>query len=138
MRAGNITREGFLGEDKRNLAEILEADQATVSHLGLTHEEIADRMEYFTEKGKAGLGTWVEVDEVYEVRVEDVRGKLPSPWGGPGLIPKRNTYLRNHSLDEEIVWTAMNERLIRRHGFYEGKGSPFRQDPRRLKRVLGL
>jgi hypothetical protein len=95
-------------------------------------------MEFFSEQGREGLGTWVEVDETYEVRVEDVRGKLPSPWGGPGLVPKRNTYLRNKALDEEIVWTAMNEHFIRAHGFYEGKGSPFRQEPKKLKRVLGL
>jgi hypothetical protein len=28
--------------------------------------------------------------------------------------------------------------MIEAHGFYEGKGSPFRVDPERAARVLGL
>lgn len=138
MKPGRITQDGFLGEDRRALAEILDDDNAEVTRLGLTHDAIADRMSYFTEKGKDGLGTWVDVDDIFQVRVESVRGMLPSPWGEPGLYPKRNTYLRNTDTGDEIVWTALNEHLIREHGFYEGKGSPFRLEPSVLKRALGL
>ncbi|MHC4591813.1 MAG: hypothetical protein ACYS8L_03845 [Planctomycetota bacterium] len=40
MRPGLITRDGFLGTDRRQLLEILEEDQNTVSALGLRHEQI--------------------------------------------------------------------------------------------------
>jgi hypothetical protein len=138
MRPGLIARDGFLGTDRRQLLEILEEDQNAVAGLGLRHEQIAERMAYFTEAGKKGLGTTVTVDENYEVRVQSVRGMLPCPWGHKGLCPKVNVFLTNLRTGDEMVWTALNVHLIREHGFYEGRGSPFRIDPAHAKRALGL
>ncbi|MFW6189740.1 MAG: hypothetical protein ACOC7T_04825 [Planctomycetota bacterium] len=138
MQPGAIVKDGFLGEDRRSLAEILEEDQNTVSSLGLTHEQIADRMEYFTEKGKRGLGTTVTVDDDYEVRVQSVRGFLPCPWGHKGLYPKLNVFLKNLINGEELTWTGLEVHLIREHGFYQGRGSYFRIEPERAARALGL
>jgi len=138
MAPGRITRDGFLGSDRRALIEIIEQDRNAVARLGLTNQQIADRLDYLTEHGKAGLGTWVLVEGDLEVRVESVRGGLPCPWGHKGLYPKMNVFLRNLTTGEELVWTGMQIHLVREHGFYEGKGSPFRLDPERVARALGL
>jgi hypothetical protein len=47
-------------------------------------------------------------------------------------------FLTNLRTGDEMVWTALNVHLIREHGFYEGRGSPFRIDPAQAKRALGL
>jgi hypothetical protein len=138
MRPGLISRDGFLGDDMRPLSEIIDQDESTVHSLGLTHRQIADRMEYFTERGKGGLGTTVDVDDRFHVRVETVRGVIPCPWGHRGLYPKVNVWFRNMETGEEMTWTALSIHLIRAHGFYEGRGSTFRVDPGLAKRALEL
>ena len=74
MRPGVITKDGFLGPDTRNLVDILIDDEAVVQRLSLTHQDIAEKMKEFRDKGKKGLGLFVEVEPHFEVQVEGVRG----------------------------------------------------------------
>jgi hypothetical protein len=55
-----------------------------------------------------------------------------------GMYPKENVRVVNKKTGEEIRWTALNIHMIKEHGFYEGKGSPFRIEPLDLIRVLEL
>lgn len=137
MRPGVITRDGFLGEDHRHLVDILEADAAEVRRLGLTHEQIAERMQELSEAGRRGLGEPIRVEPHFEVRVDGVRGKLPCPFHG-GIFPKTNTIVQNVNRDRRITYTDLNIHMVREHGFYEGKGSPFRVAPRDLAEVLEI
>ncbi|MGE4453816.1 MAG: hypothetical protein AB7D92_04720 [Sphaerochaeta sp.] len=136
MQKGVITLYGFLGDDKRKLVDILESDNLTVRKYHTTHQAIAERMEYFREKGLGGLGEFITVDETFEVKVETVRGVLPSPFGGKGMYGKTNTTVRNKKLDRSVVYTDLHIHFVRDHGFYEGKGSPFRLEPEDLIAVL--
>ncbi len=138
MKPGVITLHGFLGKDDRNLVDILIEDEAAVSRLGLTHLQIGRRMAELREKGERGLGEYIDVAPHFQVRVETVRGKLPSPFGGPGLHQKTNTAVRNLQLGEEVVYSDMQIHLVRDHGFYEGKGSPFRLEPARTAEILEI
>jgi hypothetical protein len=138
MRSGGIVREGFLGSDRRSLSEILDEDQNAINHLGVTHQQIAERMEHLCEEGKRGLGTTVHVDEDFEVSVQSVRGFLPCPWGHKGLYPKLNVHVRNRRSGRTMLWTGMQIHLIRDHGFYQGRGSGFRIEPQDAVEILAL
>lgn len=138
MKPGVITRDGFLGNDKRKLIDILIEDDAEVKRLDLTHKRIANRMIYFRDAGLRGLGEFITVEPHFEVKVDTVRGKLPSPFGEPGIFPKTNTTVKNMNLDKEITYTDLNIHMILAHGFYEGKGSPFRLEPKELKEILEI
>jgi hypothetical protein len=138
MRPGVITRDGFLGSDRRKLADILEEDHAVVRRLGLTHERIADRMQELREAGKRGLGQAIRVAPHFDVRVDSVRGKLPCPFRHPGVFPKTLVMVTNLDTGEEITYSDLNIHMIRSHGFYEGKGAGFRLDPAVLARVLEI
>lgn len=138
MKPGAITLNGFLGPDTRALIDILAEDEQSVKNLGLTHAEIGRAMSEIRNAGKKGLGEFTHVDPNFEVRVESVRGKLPSPFGGPGLYPKTNTQVRNTQIDKEVVFSDMQIHLIGDHGFYEGKGSPYRLEPALLAEVLEI
>ncbi len=137
MRPGVITRDGFLGTDRRHLVDILEADAAEVRRLGLTHERIADRMQALSAAGRRGLGEPIHVEPHFEVRVDGVRGKLPCPFHG-GIFPKTNTIVRNLDSGSSITYTDLNIHMVREHGFYEGEGSPFRVAPGELAEVLEI
>jgi hypothetical protein len=136
MQPGVICRDGFLGNDTRKLVEILIEDDAEVKRLGTTHEDIANRMRDLRDAGMKGLGEFVTVPPHFEVRVDSVRGKLPCPFGHPGVIPKTNTTVKNLESGEEITYTDLNIHMIGSHGFYEGKGACFRLEPVDLLRIL--
>jgi hypothetical protein len=136
MAPGKITREGFMGADARNLADILTEDDAAVTRLGLSHGALSRRMAELRDAGATGLGEFVSVAPCFEVRVDSVRGKLPCPFGDPGVFPKTNVTVRNLRTGREIVYTDLHIHLVSAHGFYEGKGSPFRLEPRDLAEIL--
>ncbi len=138
MRPGVITRDGFLGSDRRKLIDILIEDDEAVKRMDLTHQRIAGRMIELRDAGMRGLGEFVEVPPHYEVRVDSVRGKLPCPFGDPGIFPKTNVMIRNIRLGRELTYTDLHIHLIGSHGFYEGTGSPFRLEPAELAEVLEI
>lgn len=136
MGPGIITRDGFLGADGRSLVDILTGDEAAVNRLGATHGDIADRMIGLRDAGAGGLGEFLDVPPHFEVRVDSVRGKLPCPFGDPGIFPKTNTTVRNTRLGREITYTDLHIHMIGSHGFYEGRGSPYRLEPADLAEIL--
>ena len=138
MQPGIITLHGFMGTDSRNLIDILIDDDAVIKRMGLTHEQVAMRMEYLRDEGIRGLGEFISVDPHFEVKVDSVRGKLPCPFGHPGLYPKTNITVQNSSINRRITYTDLVIHLIGSHGFYEGKGSPFRVEPKDIVQILEI
>lgn len=137
MLPGKITLKGFLGTDRRSLNEILIEDDAEVKRLGTTHERIAARMQTLRDAGKAGLGESISVENKYEVRVDDVRGKLPCPFED-AVVQKTFIQVKNTDRDEVITYTDLHIHMIKEHGFYEGHQSGFRLPPADLMRILDI
>ncbi|MCE1245481.1 MAG: hypothetical protein LWY06_02430 [Firmicutes bacterium] len=135
MAPGVITLSGFLGDDLRKLIDILIADEETVTLMGLSHDQIASRMIELRDAGVRGLGDFINVVPHFEVKVDSVRGKLPCPFGDPGVFPKTNTTVKNLKTGKEVTFTDLNIHMILAHGFYQGRGSLFRLDPEFLAEV---
>jgi hypothetical protein len=138
MKPGVITRDGFVGPDERNLIDILVEDDAEVKRLGLTHEQVAARMQELRDAGREGLGDPVPVPPHYEISVDIARGKLPCPFGHRGLIRKSMILVKNLEKSREITFTDMNIHMIGEHGFYQGKGSSFRLEISDLADILDI
>lgn len=138
MKPGKITKDGFLGTDNRKLIDILIDDDAKVKRLGLDHKMIAEKMQYFKDKGLEGLGEFINVNDHFEVRVDTVRGKLPCPFKHKGLYRKTYIIVKNKKLNKEITYTDLLIHLISEHGFYEGKGSLFRLEPEDIAEILEI
>jgi hypothetical protein len=136
MKPGVITRDGFLGTDSRNLIDILVEDDETVKRMDLSHALIAQRMVDLRDAGHRGLGNFVSIEPHYEVKVDSVRGKLPCPFGDPGIFQKTNTTVINSKTGREVTYTDLHIHMIGSHGFYEGRGSPFRLEPVDLTETL--
>jgi len=133
-----ISRDGFLGADRRTPEAIIRADGAELKKLNLTGKAIAGRMTYFREAGKKGLGEFVPLAPHFEVLCEVARGLLPCPFGEPGRHRKTIVTVRNLRLKKEITFSDLNIHLIAEHGFFEGRGSPFRLEPTELAQVLEI
>jgi hypothetical protein len=138
MRPGVITLEGFLGSDYRSLDDIINEDDGAVSRMGLRHEEIARRMIELKQAGEEGLGEFIKVPPHFEVKVDSVRGKLPCPFIHPGIYRKTNTTVVNTEQGREITYTDLHIHMIEAHGFYEGRGSRFRLEPKELVEILEI
>jgi len=138
MMPGEISRIGFLGNDNRKLVDILLDDGQAVTSLGLNHRFLADKMEAVMEKARESFGNPVLIDGFLEVTAEDSRGTIACPFRHMGMYPKVNVQAVNIKTGESIHWTALNVHMIREHGFYEGKGSPFRVEPLDLIRILEI
>lgn len=137
MQPGNISANGFLGQDTRNLTDIIRSDQVTVDQLGLSHQQIANRLRTLTDKGKAGLGRPVILeDEALSVTVEDYRGMIPCPFQDHISHDKRLTTCTTLKDRRTVRWSDLNIHMIEAHGFYEGRGSPFRIEPETVAAVL--
>ncbi|MBE0618528.1 MAG: hypothetical protein IH608_11475 [Proteobacteria bacterium] len=137
MAPGVLTMDGFLGADSRDLIEILQDDDGAVRRFELSHAELADVLQRLTDAAIHAFGAPVR-EGVYEVCACEARGVLPCPFGEPGLHPKAVLEAKRTDTGQHLSWTALQIHLIREHGFYEGRGSPFRLDPVGLARFLGL
>ena len=103
FQPGQITREGFLGNDTRHLHDIIEEDAHTLARLGVSPEQIADRLQYFIEEGKKGLETPVNLGD-FTTQVIWRRGMLPSPFGDPKkLYHKIVATVTNNKLQKKIT-----------------------------------
>ncbi|MFP4497475.1 MAG: hypothetical protein ACLFQV_04630 [Vulcanimicrobiota bacterium] len=138
MKPGIITLSGFLGEDGRNLIDILESDDAEVKRLGYTHEQIADKMKQLRDAAYEGLEEYFEIPPHFKVKVATFRGKLPCPFGDPGVHRKVITHVINTEKDQELFYTDLSIHMIKEHGFYQGRGSSYRIDPGKAAEVLEL
>ena len=135
---GKITKEGFLGDDTRHIHDIIAADMHTLDQLGVTQEQIADRLQYFIEEGKKGLESVVDLGD-FTTQVIWSRGMLPSPFADPKkLYHKIIATVVNKQLQKTIRYTQLNVHLIRDHGFFEGKTSVFRLEPAEVVQVLDI
>ncbi len=132
MRSGKLVMGGFLGPDKRRPYDVIEEDLSVVWHLGHTVEELALRMQSLTQAGIEGMGSPVIVEDRLEVVVEDHKGMNVCPWPHSGGYRKRITTVRRLDSGKVLRWTDLGIHMIRRHGFFEGRGSHYRLEPREL------
>ncbi len=138
MMPGSLSAHGFIGEDSRNLTDILRADAKALKQAGITQQALADKMQELTDFGMQGLGRPMPMDGFYEIEVEDYMGKLPCPFRDNARVDKRQTRVRRLDTGVVMRWTDLNIHMIREHGFFEGHGSIYRLDPNELVRFLRM
>jgi len=135
MEAGVISAEGFLGDDKRDLASVLEEDALLLSVNSLEIKDIAQKLEYLMEEGRKGLGEPVTVDGKWLVRTDEARGVIACPWED-GVFKKINVTVERTDIKKSISYTDLSIHMLKEHGFLEGRGAPFRLEPSVLAEVL--
>ena len=136
LRHSKISAGGFLGHEHRTVDEIIEADAVELKRLGVTARALGKRMRAISETAMHGLEMTVNVDHNHTARMREARGSIICPWPHPGSYAKRVTSVRRTDSGEEVVWSELNIHMIEAHGFFEGKGAPFRIEPAKLVSVI--
>jgi len=134
---GKLSAEGFLGDDMRSPAEIIQEDAAELARLGVTAAGLAARMSELTELGKNELGRPVWSGDL-EVTVIDAMGGIPCPFSDAHRADKRLTQVKNIKTGQESRWSDLNIHMLAQHGFCEGRGSFFRLEPADLVKLFNI
>jgi len=136
MRSSKIVAGGFLGGDPRPLEEIIEADAAELEALGVDCRTLAARMADLRDQARRGLGDFVPVGAGLEAAANDSRGTLICPWGDNTRHFKTLITVRRKGTDRTFRWSDLTIHLIGEHGFFQGRHSAFRLEPRELVELL--
>jgi len=138
MKPGGIAREGFFGHDERDLPTLLDDHHAACRRLGVSWEAIAKEMRRVGRAGDEGFGAPVIVDDKWEVIVDENRGKIPCPWPHPGVYQKTVYTVKNLRSGKSVRYSELSIHMIYAHGFFQGAGSSFYNDPAVLVDVFEI
>ena len=133
-----FSKEGFLGTDVRSPEEIIKADRETLAGLGLDNKKIAGAMRGGYVAAERALGNPVEIAPGVIAVHHEARGRIPSPFTEDGTFQKGEAVVSEKSSSVSFCITPLSISLIEKHGFFQGKGSPYRIEPDAAARVLRL
>lgn len=128
--------KGFLGQDEKLLDILAEDNQFVVYELGLTHQELAKHLHILGAIGIKHDGQEILYHgKRFKAKVVAFRGTQLSPFYD---MTKTNQEATVQNLDNgrEIRYSLLVPHMIERYGFYEGKGTPYRVDPKKVVEVL--
>ncbi|ANQ53603.1 hypothetical protein XJ44_03730 [Thermosipho affectus] len=134
MKPGVITADGFLGNDDRNIVDIIAEDEREFAKLGMDFDEISNMMSEFLNIGEKGLGEPIKYKD-FEIFVYEARGFIPCPFED-GIFRKKVATVKNLKNGEKIMYSELSIHLLKKHHFLQGKGSKFRLEPKILKKVF--
>lgn len=135
MQAGRITAQGFLGNDKRSLADIVASDNEAWRRAGTDPDAAVAFLEKMRDLGQKGLGDPTGIDGRWVVTVGDARGILPCPFHD-GSFHKNSIVVLDETTGKRIVYSDLSIHLLSAHRFCQGKGSPFRLDPETVAEMM--
>lgn len=121
--------EGFLGNDKRTPTEIITEDKHALSIKNIGIEKVAELLEDAYNSGIKTLGGEIEISSGITAVYYESMGKIPSPFTGEGTFPKGEVIVKDNVSGKKLILTSLSIHLIRKHGFFQGKGSRYRIEP---------
>jgi len=131
LAPGRLSSAGFLGPDTRPIDEIVAADVADLAEAGLTVEQVADLLDELHGAADAGLeAPCAACAGRATAAIVEGMGRIPCPFAC-GFRGHKAVILVQAG-DQELRFTPLHSHLIRRHGFFQGRGSEFRLEPRDL------
>jgi hypothetical protein len=139
MRPRALSWAGFLGKEER-LLDVMAADNGyVVEELGLTHQGLARHLHIL---GKIAARDAVNKEnEVlyhgrrYKLKASLARGFQESPFDD-GTKTNCNATVWNLDNGKKLTYSLLVPDMIERYGFYEGKGTPYRVEPRAVMEVF--
>ena len=129
------SKKGFLGADEK-LLDVLAEDNDYVLGLGLTHQDLARHLHALGAIGiKAEGKEFLYHGKRFKMVIFLARGIQLSPFLD-GTKTNTNVTLENVESGKKLPYSLLVPHLIERYGFYEGHGTPYRVDPRKVLEVL--
>ena len=130
--------QGFLGDDQRRPEEIIAADRKTLEKLGATCEVVAIGLQTVFDRAEAAMGSAIELGPGVSAAFFEARGKIPSPFRGDGVFQKGEVEVKDVRAGKSIFITRLGINLIRKHCFFQGRGSVYRIEPGDAIKICGF
>jgi hypothetical protein len=140
---GGSSTSGFLAEGER-LEDVVERDRQTLRSLGVTHEQVADRLELVLGRAERRADLvqrgrivppwlpWLEVESRAYLGFQSCPfDGSKQPWAHMDFV------LRDHERGLAIALPGLLPHLVREHAFFEGSVQ-YRTDPARLVDLLRI
>ncbi|HYT94095.1 MAG TPA: hypothetical protein VEL76_35595, partial [Gemmataceae bacterium] len=135
------SRAGFLGKDEKLLDILAMDNQYVVDELKLTHQELARQLHTF-----GAIGRWQRTNKQegaefvyhgrrFKVVVKSTKGIQPSPFYDDTKSGSVAT-VTNLDTGKMLTYGLLVPYMVERYGFYEGRGTPYRLEPRTALEVL--
>ena len=141
MRPGAASTAGFLGEEEK-LLDVMSADNKyVVDELGLTHQELARHLHAMAAvwqwqfKNNQLEAEFLYYGQKFKVKVISTRGFQDSPFGD-GTKSGSNATVHNLTNGQKLEYGLLVPYMIERYGFYEGQGTCYRVEPRKVVEVF--
>jgi hypothetical protein len=139
MRPGALSSAGFLGKEER-LLDVLAADnRLVVDELGLTHQELARHMLVLgavaAREAKDQPREITYHGKKFKVKATFFKAFVRSPFED-GTKTNCEATVENVGNGKKVAYSLLVPEMIERYGFYEGKGTRFRVEPRTIVEVL--
>ncbi len=128
---------GFLGRDERLIEVLAEDNRYVVEELGLTHQALARPLLVMCYVGSpdAVPRTFVYHGRQFEVLRKESKGIQESPF-----LDRTSTsgyvLVKNLRTGKAMDYSPLVPKMIERYGFYEGKGTNYRVEPRLVVEVF--
>jgi hypothetical protein len=147
MRPGAFSHKGFLGRQER-LEDVRAADAQRVEELGFSTEELAASLEALLMEALSASDFWSPQAHRghFETAIVEYFGYQECPWLSPhdrwncskAEFTSIDWRIQNLRTGDRLSGPGLIVHLIREHGFFEGRESPYRVDPGDIVRVLEL
>ncbi len=134
MRPNELSRAGFLGKGE-SLLEIMAEDNEWVTKSALTHQELARHLRVLAAIGRREKGVFTYNGVQFKVRVNVFDGFHDSPFKD-GTKASVDVILLNLDTNDGLKFSELLPHMVERYGFYEGRGTSNRVDPKDIVRVL--
>jgi hypothetical protein len=139
MRPGAMSAKGFLGKDERLLDVLAGDNRYVVDRLGLTHQELARHLHLLgavalkhSEEGSVEI---TYHGKKFRLAARLSRGYQDSPFKD-GTKTNCNLTVVNMANGKKLGYSLLVPHMMERYGFYEGKGTPYRVEPKVVLEVL--
>ena len=133
MDPGEWTKNGFLGDDPLGIDRI-DSDRALLSQFDISAEELGSKLEELWNRARKSAGEDYKPVPDVGVRIDEARGRMPCPFGHPGLYRKGSMTISTP--DVRLTITPLSIHMIKAHEFFGGRGSPFRLEPNQVVRLV--
>lgn len=135
LKPDNSSSAGFLGTTE-SLEKVLTEDHEFVVHqMGLSHLALAQPLFDIQKLDPDGKGQVVYRNYSYSVKTETWRGIQMSPFHDR-TVTNVDITVTLKSTGKTIRFSGLLPEMIIRYGFYEGKETPYRLDPREILEVF--
>ena len=120
---------GFLGDDTRELEEIINEDLNKLEEHSVEKTELVELLKKAYNNVKQGYQQKVKLTENLEGEFFEAKGHIPSPFRGDGVFEKGEARIQHQESGKTIIITALSINLIEKHDFFQGQGSRYRIEP---------